>query len=151
MDILLNIVSTIAIAAFSSWIAVQLSISKFRTEKWWEKKTEAYERVIEAFHNVKNGFSAHMEVEFGEMKLSEDRKKELEKCSRNARDEILRASDIGAFILSKNALNILAKFEAQSKIAIKENGWFGFLDSSWSLADNHMKEFIEEAHRDLKQ
>ncbi|MFW6130084.1 MAG: hypothetical protein ACOC56_02795 [Atribacterota bacterium] len=37
-DILVKIISGIAIAGLSSWFAVQLSFKKFRKEKWWKKK-----------------------------------------------------------------------------------------------------------------
>lgn len=47
----LKVLPGIAIAAGSSWITVQLSRHKFRSEKCWEKKVTAYERVIQAFHN----------------------------------------------------------------------------------------------------
>ncbi len=30
----------ILIAAVSSWITVQLSLKRFRDEKWWEKKVQ---------------------------------------------------------------------------------------------------------------
>ena len=60
MEIFLKVLSGIAIAAVSSWITVQLSKHKFRSERWWEKKVEAYERVIEAFHNSKKFDTEHM-------------------------------------------------------------------------------------------
>ena len=63
MEIFLKVLSGIAIAAISSWITVQLSKHKFRSERWWEKKVGAYERVIEAFHNSKKFDAEHMSAE----------------------------------------------------------------------------------------
>ena len=151
LETLFKVLAGIAIAAGSSWITVQLSRHKFRTEKWWEKKVEAYERVIEAFHNSKRFAYEHMKAEYGERKVEETRDKELRRSAQLARDEILRASDIGAFILSKNALSILAKYEAESESPPEYDSWYEYLDADWRITHRYMKDFIAEAHRDLKQ
>ena len=151
MEIFLKVLSGIAIAAASSWITVQLSKNKFRSERWWEEKVEAYERVIEAFHNSKKFESEHMTAEERGSEIDEARDAELRRLAKEARDEILKASDIGSFVLSKEALKILAKYEAESENIPRQNSWYEHLDLSWSITNRYMKEFIEEAHRDLKK
>jgi len=47
-EVALSIFTAIVIAAISSWITVQLSLRKFRAERWWERKAEAYSKIIEA-------------------------------------------------------------------------------------------------------
>ncbi len=151
MEIFLKVLSGIAIAAVSSWITVQLSKHKFRSERWWEKKVDAYERVIEAFHNSKKFDSEHMTAEERGREISESRDAELRTHAKEARDEILKASDIGSFVLSEAALKILAKYEAESENMPRQDTWYEHLDLSWSIANRYMKEFIKEAHRDLKK
>lgn len=151
IDALIKILSAIAIAGASSWITVQLSRHKFRSERWWEKKVDAYERVIEAFHNSKKFSSEHMTAEERGREVSDERDAELRTLAKDARDEILRASDIGSFVLSKEALGILARYEAQSENAPRQESWYEHLDADWSLTNSYMKEFIAEAHRDLKK
>ena len=151
MEIFLKVISGIAIAAVSSWITVQLSKNKFRSERWWEKKVDAYERVIEAFHKSKKFDTEHMTAEERGSKIDEARDVELRLFAKEARDEILKASDIGSFVLSKEALKILAKYEAESENMPRQDSWYEHLDLSWSITSRYMKEFIEEAHRDLKK
>lgn len=151
MEILLKILSGIAIAGISSWVTVQLSLHRFRSEKWWEKRVNAYERVIEAFHNSKKFDSEYMRAEELRREVSDERDAELRKLASQARDEILKASDVGSFVLSKNALSILAKYEAESENMPRQDTWYEHLDLSWSICNRYMKEFIEEAHRDLKK
>jgi hypothetical protein len=50
---LLQLISSLLLALFADWIAVRLSRDKFRSERWWERKVQAYERVIDAFHKAK--------------------------------------------------------------------------------------------------
>lgn len=151
MEILIKVLSGIAIAAASSWITVQLSRYKFRSERWWEKKVDAYERVIEAFHNSKKFDSEHMTAEERGREIDESRDAELRKLAKEARDQILKSSDIGSFVLSGQALKILARYEAESENAPRQDTWYEHLAAAWSLADRYMKEFIAEAHRDLKE
>ena len=150
MELFLKVLSGIAIAAVSSWITVQLSKHKFRSERWWEKKVTAYERVIEAFHNSKKFDSEHIEAEEGGRKVDESRDKELMSFAKEARDEILKATDIGSFLLSEEALKILARYEAESENIPRQESWYDHLEVSWSITNSYMKEFIKEAHRDLK-
>ena len=151
LEAFLKVLTGIAIAAGSSWITVQLSRHKFRSEKWWEKKVTVYERVIEAFHNSKRFSSEHMDASDRGREVEKERDKELRKAAQLARDEILRASDVGAFILSKEALGILAKYETESETLSKCESWHEYLDADWRITSKYMKEFIAEAHKDLKQ
>ena len=50
MEFFLKFLVGIAIAILSSFITVRLSLARFRSEKWWEKKVTSYEKVIEAFY-----------------------------------------------------------------------------------------------------
>lgn len=149
IDALIKIASAIAIAGASSWITVHLSRNKFRTEKWWEKKASAYERVIDAFHSSKKFTSEHLDAEYKGREVEELRDQELRKLAKIARDEILRASDVGAFILSPQALGILTKYEKKSEELSDCQTWQEYLDLDWSITDKHMKDFIAEAKKDL--
>ena len=151
MELFLKALSAIAIAAISSWITVQLSRNKFRSERWWEKKFEAYEHVIDAFHGSKKFYSEYMRAEQLDLNMDEARREELKNQAKGARDAILKASDIGSFLLSANALSILAKYEAESENIPRQESWHEHLDYSWSIAHRYMKEFITEAQADLKR
>ena len=83
--------------------------------------------------------------------VDEARDAELRTFANVARDEILKASDIGSFVLSEDALKILAKYEAESENIPMQDSWYQHLDLSWSITDRYMKEFIKEAHRELKK
>ncbi len=151
LKVFIAIVTGIAIAAASSWITVRLSLRRFRSEKWWEKKVAAYERVIDAFHDLKRFTSEHMVAEEQLKEIDDARDHQLRELAQKGRDEILRASDVGAFILSEKTLSILAKYEAESGGLLKHKSWYEYLDAKWSITNQYMKEIIAEAHRDLKR
>ncbi len=150
MEIVIKIVTAIVIATISSLVTVHLSRSKFRSERWWDKKASAYEKVIEAFHNSKKFHSEHMIAEELNKELGKDRISELKKLASSGRDEIIKASDIGSFVLSERAIKILSRYEAESENIIRQDSFYEHLVLAWEINNSYMKEFIEEAHRDLK-
>ena len=150
MEFFLQFIVGVGIAALSSFITVRLSLARFRTEKWWEKKVSAYEKVIEAFHGSKKFSTEHMDAEYNGKEISKERDEELRAIAKVAREEILKATDIGSFILSDEALKILKDYEKESAKSSKCDTWFEYLDSDWGVVDKYMKKIIAEAKRDLK-
>lgn len=147
---LLQLLVGVAIAAASSYFTVQLSRRQFRSEKWWEKKAEAYERVIEGFHGLKKFAHQNLEAETRGQELPDDRRTELNRIFQQAKDEILRASDVGEYVLSKKAIGLLARYEAESSDTVNAESFWEYLEAEWLVAHRYMKDFILEARRDLK-
>ena len=150
MELLFKALSAIFIAGISSFITVNLSINKFRSERWWERKAQTYERVIEAFHHAKKLYAELLRAEEYQQQISETRAEELRSAAHIARDEILKASDIGSFLLSKDALKILTDYETESKYVSNQYNLHDELHLSRTIIDRYMKELITEAKRDLK-
>jgi len=142
--------SAIIIAFISSWITVQLSLRRFRTERWWEKKAEAYEKIIEALHNAKAIFHEHLNAEEDGNRLTENRCKDLEKRANIAKDEILKAMDVGGFLLSAEALAILKRYQ-KDKIGWPLNISFTeFLNNNFTVTENCLETMIKIAKKDLE-
>ena len=149
-SIALNILTGILIAAISSWITVQLSLRRFRAEKWWERKADAYSKVIEALHNSK-AFSDHfLNVEIEGGKLPEEREKELRSRGKVASDEILKTMDVGAFLLSDEALNRLRQYQKDADAASDQPEWFLYLEADLAAANKCLRDIIVIAKKDLK-
>jgi hypothetical protein len=149
-ELILKIFAGIAIATFSSWITVQLSLRRFRTEKLWERKVDAYLRVIEALHDSKS-FSEHTyNAELQMNKLSDERNEELMARSRIAQDEIDKAIDLGAFLFSVGAINILTNYEKEISEISTDQTWFQYLEDDLLATKKCLKNLIENAKNDLK-
>jgi hypothetical protein len=143
----INVLTGIVIAAVSAWIAVQLSLRRFRAEKWWERKVDAYSRIIEALHNSKTWTDEHLDAESHAREIPEEKEKELTGRARAAHDEIRKAINVGGFLLSDEALNRLRQFEKESNK--KHDSWVDYLESDSAATDNCLKDIIEIAKNDL--
>lgn len=145
-----NVVGGIAIAAVASWITVQLTVRRFRAERWWEKKVEAYERVIEALHHSKAFTNAHMEANMAGQEISEEHDKELRSTAKKGRMEIERALDIGSFALGKKAQDRLRKYIRDVQVAEQTTSWIEYLDGDLAATNECLKDIIRLAKQDLR-
>ncbi len=146
----LAIFTGIIIAAVSSWITVQLSLRKFRTEKWWEQKVEAYTKIIEALHNSKAFVDNRLEMECNGREVSEEKDKELQQRSKAGHEDISKAIDTGAFLLSEQALCRLKQYQKEAKEASYTTDWIEYLQGDLAATDSCLKEIIEIAKKDLR-
>jgi len=150
IDLIPKIVVGAITAVIASYITVRLSLKRFYSEKWWEKKAEAYSAIIESLHHMKRYFDDVLEAEMSARKMPEDRKQELAQKSSKAHDELKKRIDIGHFVLSKEAVAELAAFE-KAYLSVQDNpNWFEFLEMSWATINNTLKRMRDIAKADLQ-
>lgn len=150
IDVLIGVPTAIAIAAISSWITAQLTLQKFRRERWWERKAEAYERVIEALHHSKEFTSFHRDAEYAGREVSEETDAELRAKSKAAHAEIRRATDVGAFFFCEKAINRLSRYRSEQSEASKTTQWIEYLENDWKATSPCLDDIIEIAKDDLR-
>lgn len=146
--IAIGILTAITISFLSSWITVQLSLRRFRSERWWEKRVDAYSRIIEALHNSKAFLEEHLEAEALHGDLSADRKKELGLRAHAANDEIIKAVNVGAFLLSEKALASLKQYREDTS-AYPDMTWDDYLEQNFPATKACLEAIIRIAKKDL--
>ena len=145
-----GIITGIVTAAISSWIAVQLSLRKFHLEKWWERRADAYSVLIEALHVSKAFCDENFEALCAGRHVSEERDKEQRNRAQKATDEIQRAIDIGAFLFSDEALEVLKRYTKDQEEVSKAQDWYQYLETDLWATSRCLKDIIEIARKDLK-
>ncbi|MGZ0020114.1 hypothetical protein [Nitrosomonas sp. wSCUT-2] len=81
--------------------------------------------------------------------LPDERDEELRKLAKEAKDEISRVADIGGFILSAQALEIIGEYERRSRDTKHIESWHAYLEHDYEITDHCLKSFIAAAKRDL--
>ena len=150
MDAVTTIVAGIAIAGVSSWITVQLSLRRFRAEKWWEMRVEAYKRLIEALHDSKTFSETHLEADYEGRQIAEETDRELRAMAKKASREIARAADLGGFLLGDEVRRRLKKYHQEESKASDTDSWQMYLHGDWHATNSCLRDLIEIASRDLK-
>jgi len=151
----LNLIETlggqIVVASITTMIAVHLALGRFRQEKWWEKKYDAYEEILRALHHMKRDFSDSYE------RLTEskrDRTPEQEaaftKAFQTASADLMRHRDLGDFLLSVRAVELLAEF---GRGTVEASGgakqYWEYLDANLIVISATLDQMRTEAKRDL--
>jgi hypothetical protein len=150
MDLFFKILSGVAIAALSSGITVYLSLNKFRTEKWWEKKAAAYSNLLGALYEAKTFADAHITASAKDKELTDEEDQEVRTKTKRAEEEIYRAMAVDAFYLSPLAIKRLETYGKEASRAGQDGSWSGYLFDHLSAADTCLRDMMKIARADLK-
>lgn len=150
-EILASLASTALVALLSAWAGVWFSLKRYRNEKWWEKKAEAYERIINALHQTKKFNEKHMEASIEGREISDELDTKLRHEAAKGHEEILRSIDLGAFLLPDPSVARLRQFAAEvNNISSEAEAWEEYLDRDWSATNSCLNDLIVLAKKDLK-
>jgi len=108
LDLLIGSVTGLIAAVF----AVRISLHKFASQKWWERREEAYAKIVGILSTIKVYLGKWEEDEFNIRKLDQEGKRELYQKMREEREKIELVASEGAFRVSEKsneALNELVK------------------------------------------
>lgn len=149
-QILVSIGSAIFIAVISSWVTVRLALRRFYSEKWWERKAEAYSEIIEALYDVYNSIVTTLKRgDWGAKQVPEEIREIISERSEEGYYKIVRAVGIGAFIISDEAVDELTKLHRKTNMPLGEI-LYDSLDERRSLYKQAIDTIRELAKKDLK-
>ncbi len=98
--LLTAVIPSLIVGVCTAIISVRLSLRRFHAERWWERKAEAYSRIVEALHNAMEYCSAMSNESLTGVEVSDDRKKQLDEAFSGAARELRKATGVGAYIIS---------------------------------------------------
>jgi hypothetical protein len=108
LSLLVGSLLTLAAGAIGTVLTTNLALRRFYRERWWERKAEAYSRIIEALHHAAHCMSEWSDVELTGQMLSDDKAKQLSDDFRTAQAELEKATGVGAYIISTEAAKVLS-------------------------------------------
>ncbi len=150
-----SIVVGLVTSFFASWITVRLSLGRFHSERWWERKLDAYTAIVESLYHLLNYYHEDMADQFGEREhVPEDRVKALKAKYQQAEDDLSKAVDIGSFIIANEAVSRLKelrteRWKAEGEINKTILSSLDMDEVQTSLIRKCLQSFIEIAQRDL--
>ena len=143
-----NIVTGLASGGLSAWITYRLAFRRYRAEKWWERRADAYSGIVEALYNSLKFADTHIDYMQKGSEPPPEKDAAVRKAAREGHDEILRAVNVGKLFLSSAALNRLRRFVRESD-AVKVEGWSEYLEKDYELINTCLNEFAQLAREDL--
>ena len=151
-----NTVTLIAagLAFLASIIAIVISgynarFTRFTSERWWERKAEAYNRIIGSLSDLVYYYQQIYNAEFESTEFSEERKQELDDHWKKGYLEVRKATNVGAFMISPEAEEILKQFWEEPTENPHPDDWFSHLEINYATAELCLKRLVICAKKDL--
>ncbi|MDO8546575.1 MAG: hypothetical protein Q7R68_04360, partial [Nitrospirales bacterium] len=144
-----------AVLAFvASVIAVGVSaysvrFSRFAKERWWERKAEAYSRIVEALAGLVYYHEEHYDAELESRSIPEDRRRQIDEYWRTGYIELKKATAAGPFLISAEAEAALAQMWRDRGKGVHPGDWFGRIESDYTTARDGLKAVVAAAKKDL--
>jgi len=143
-----NIVTGLVSGSLSAWITYRLAFRRFRAERWWERRADAYGKILEALHNSLKFADTHLSYAKSGKDVPPEVDMEVRDAVKAANDEIRRAVNVGKLFLSEAALKRLTRFMDESDNYKPEN-WTDYLFKDHDLTSTCLNEFAQLAREDL--
>jgi hypothetical protein len=124
---------------------------RFARERMWERKAEAYSRLIEALSSLVYYYEEHAEAASGDESLSDAYKKELQAHWTKGYAEVKRATATGGFLISNDAAAALERMWRERYKGVHPDDWVGVVEAHHKAARECLQALVAAAKRDLEQ
>jgi class 3 adenylate cyclase len=147
VDWAIDLVRLAVVGVIAGFFASYRAYRDFRRQRWWERRADAYTRLIEALSDLVSYYRAIAEADLVRADLSADRKAELDHQWSEASRLVDRAANSGAFLLSDQVAHALRDLEkTQSK---HYESWFEHLDANYAAVREALRVAIAASKKDL--
>ncbi|ORU93475.1 MAG: hypothetical protein A6F72_07115 [Cycloclasticus sp. symbiont of Poecilosclerida sp. N] len=114
-------------------------------------KADAYTKILDALHKSKKFSNEHLQAMCKTKEVFEERDKALRKLSKDSHEKLLRAVDVGAFLLCEEAVDVLKDYERQTDDLHKSETWLEYIDAVNTINHRTLTNLMLIARKDLKQ
>lgn len=164
MDMLYQALLSLAVGSLSAFLTTRFTLNKFYTEKWWEKKVEAFAALTDAAYLLQRAnqywrdhhyYTADPDNYPGFIPLLGDEVTDLRKQYRHSLAVLEKYHHLGPLLTSKKSSEILENFFPKYNDLVPSQ-WFEiikedkFFDESLSLSSQLLKDLLSEAKKELK-
>ena len=147
--ILVQAAIAVLVGGVSAYVTVLLALRRFRTEQWWVRKADAYTSILEALQQAKDVTTTYLREFNGAQPYTKEHRAALAKKNSTAFGEINKATDIGSFLLCKQAHMILKKLDDDLRRTDDPEDYTGSLESCLSAIDACLQQLPIAARKDL--
>ncbi|MEC5323486.1 hypothetical protein [Aurantimonas sp. A3-2-R12] len=146
MPAILSLVGALIGASLSGWLAYRKSLS----ERWWDRKYQAYAETLEALNSIREDLEASFDAHLLNQELDEEHQTELRKAYVHGRRSVEKQRSIGGLVISDEAIMALKKFEESLTQAAGASDYFSYLDGSLFATSQAISSVLSEGRRELR-
>lgn len=146
---LISLLLGIPLALITSWFTVKLALRRFQSEKWFERRVDAYTKVIESLHFMKNCTQKQLLAEEQNYVINKEFENELIESYRKGFADFQRLTDMGALLFSAEAVVVLDTLNTELLSASDEQSFLGHLDAEHAAISKCLTALRPIAKKDL--
>ena len=150
-DISKYLIPALFVSIITAIVTVKLSIKQFYSQRWWEKKAEAYSHIIENLSYLQYYFSEWFDEEIGIKRMRDKDKEKLSECYEKARESITKAAAIGAYIVSDATVVALTKLLRELEKEDLSGNWVDNINRYHASVKECIEKIREYAKVDLQK
>jgi hypothetical protein len=141
---------SITTAIVAAWFTVRFSLRQFYSQKWWERKADAYSRIVEQLAYLKHDHLLQLRDEYSESELSDEQRREIAESSREIIVKLEEAAAIGAYVLSDQAITAIERLiNALKKQRYGDFHYVEAMEMDFDAVDQCLTDIREYAKKDL--
>ncbi len=144
-----NLLSGVLVALLTSWFTVIFALRRFQSENWFERRIEAYTKVIEALHFMKNCTERQLRAEKCCTDIPKEIEGELVSSYHKGLADLRRLTDMGALLFSSGAIETLDTLNTELLDATGEQSWWEHLDAESAAISKCLVTLRPIAKKDL--
>lgn len=148
-DFIWTLATSIATAIVTALVTVRLSVRQFQSQKWWERKVDAYTRIIEALQAMYRFDTEAFDADVEGRELPEEYAKRLRNEWSAGRDELEKAVGYGTLVISAEAYRALMELQDGIDAARRERTWAEHLDTEGAALAACLGDLRRFAAKDL--
>jgi len=137
---LIQLTAQLAISIAAAFLAAHLAVRRFKTERWWERKLNAYTDLIDALSLVKWDASERYEAALGQRELNDEYSDEISAGQLAARKKAWQIAETSSFLISDQVLDAMQKMERGLSESRAAKCWQEHLETREYAADICIKE-----------
>lgn len=147
---LANLGTGVVVALITATATVRLTLKRFYSEKWWERKSAAYTAIIEAMHHVREHADTNLAFSRRGINLPPEGDKLLTEKLQEAMAELLKQRDLGSFVVSEDAIALLNQLFSELDASTNTTHWEVHLELKLAALDKCLPEMRRIARNDLE-
>ena len=147
---LIALIPALIVAVISSFLSVKLSLKNFYSQRWWDRKAEAYSEIMLQLSRLYHCFyELYLEITLG-LPISKTKKNDLIKDYRIARENLEKAVAVGSFIVSEQAVSDLEKMMIELIGCDQKTDHVDFVNHAYDVVSICIGKIRAEANKELK-
>ena len=129
-----------------------LSLRRFYSQRWWEKKAEIYSKVIESLYHILNYHELLISEDFNPSNKKQENERQADHAAKSeaAIEEIDKIIAIGRLIISKPAVDRLISLKESIEDSSTAPDWFQHLEEVASAVHESIEDMLSLAKKELR-